>query len=445
MDRSSLLLHPLTSHPPNPQEIAEAYETLSSPEKRREYDQARQRAEQEARFRAQHRGGGGGQHHGFDFGGGGWRGNDDDGGGFFGGGGSGGGWVFSDPFALFDQFFDGMGGGLNDLLWEYEDVDDDGGYFFPPGGTADNRVVFEEEERYVLGGQEYVRVQRVYGDGRTEVETIEVPSRSGGGGGQKGGTHMPRPPPPNVHHDAMPTRLYMEETLEVGEQLLSTNGRFQCFIDPRKGTLVVAENTQGGHVVWESEEEDEDDAETVQRARRRQQVVRNSRLVATVTRHGRLELYAVGGMFSGGDTLLWRSTEEEGGPYLDDFLSAYEYVLSLSDTGNLLLRSVAKGGEGEEEDECIWASRGCQGEAQQALQEFGRRVLFPLFRQCKAGIRALSKSVFAFTKNHGLPGLRKGAVRLQGLMKKAGKKLKQAMADRRQQQQQRDKKATKRK
>jgi hypothetical protein len=147
--------------------------------------------------------------------------------------------------------------------------------------------------------------------------------------------------------------------------------------------------------------------------------------------------------------LLWRSTEEEGGPYLDDDLSDYEYVLSLSGKdGNLVLRSVArqqqqqqeeeegeKGEEEKEEEECIWASRGCPGEgmdAQQALQEFGRRVLFPLLRQCRSGFTAL----FAFTKHRGLPGLKTGSVRLQGLMKKAGSKLKDVVAERWQQQQQ---------
>jgi len=452
-------------------EIAEAYETLSDASKRREYDLARQREEQEARFREQHRGG----HHypdfggGFDFGGG----MDGRGGGGGRDSGWGGEWVFSDPFQLFEQFFGGGGGGL---LADYYDEGEV--IFYPPMGGEEERVVFEEEERYILGGQEYVRVQRVYGDGRVEVETTEVPNRGGGGGrvgggGMGGGKQQQRPssprPPPGVREEDFLAPgvqvLRMEETLEIGEELLSSNGLYACFIDPRKGRLVVAENMPGGERVWESEDEDEEDEDEdeddlhkaqqqQQKRRRRQQLLQNSRVAATVSRQGRVELWAVGGPFSGRDVLLWRSTKEEGGPYLDDYLSNYEYVLSVSGKdGNLILRSVAKqqqqqqqqqggkedGVEEKEEDECIWASRGCPGEgrdAQQALQEFGRRVLFPLLRQCKVGLKALSKSLFAFTKNHGLPGLKKGAVRLQGLMRKAGSKLKDVVAERRQQHQQ---------
>jgi curved DNA-binding protein CbpA len=455
-------------------EIAEAYETLSDASKRREYDLARQREEQEARFREQHRGGyhypdfGGG----FDFGGGmeGRGGGRDSG---WGGGGGGGEWVFSDPFQLFEQFFGGGDGGLGDLFGDYyEGEDDRGGYFYPPMGGEEERVVFEEEERYILGGQEYVRTQRVYGDGRVEVETSEVPSRGGGGGGRVGGgageggggkpqqRPSPQSPPGVREEDFLGPGLQvlgMEETLEVGEELLSSNGLWACFIDARKGRLVVAENMPGGERVWESEDEEEDEdvddlhkaRQQQQRRRQRQRLLQDSRLAATVSRQGRVELWAVEGPFSGGDTLLWRSTVEEGGPYLDDYLSDYEYVLSVSGKdGNLVLRSVAKqreggreGGEGgeKEEDECIWASRGCPGEggdAQQALQEFGRRVLFPLLRQCRSGLKAMSRSLFMFTKNHGLPGLKKGAVRLQGLMRKAGSKLKKVVAEKKKKQQQ---------
>eukprot|EP00624_Nannochloropsis_granulata_P006629 evm.model.NODE_499_length_36058_cov_18.539797.4 len=133
-----------------------------------------------------------------------------------------------------------------------------------------------------------------------------------------------------------------------------------------------------GERVWESEEDDDEDEdkddlgkaqEQRQRRRGRQQLLQNSRVAATVSRQGRVELWALGGgPFSGGNMLLWRSTEEEGGPYLDDDLSDYEYVLSLSGKdGNLVLRSVArqqqqqqeeeegeKGEEEKEEEECIW-------------------------------------------------------------------------------------------
>ena len=286
----------------------------------------------------------------------------------------------------------------------------------------------------------------------------------GGGGGKPQQRPSPPRPPPGVREEDFLAPgvqvLRMEETLEIGEELLSSNGLYACFIDPRKGKLVVAENMPGGERVWESEDESEDEEDNEdkddlhkaqqqqQKRRRRQQLLQNSRVAATVSRQGRVELWAVGGPFSGRDVLLWRSTKEEGGPYLDDYLSNYEYVLSVSGKdGNLILRSVAKqqqqqqqggredGVEEKEEDECIWASRGCPGEggdAQQALQEFGRRVLFPLLRQCKVGLKALSKSVFAFTKNRGLPGLKKGAVQLQGLMRKAGSKLKDVVAERRQ-------------
>ncbi len=245
----------------------------------------------------------------------------------------------------------------------------------------------------------------------------------------------------------------------MGEELLSSNGLYACYVDPREGRLVVSKNMPDGERVWESEEDDDEDEdkddlgkaqEQRQRRRGRQQLLQNSRVAATVSRQGRVELWALGGgPFSGGNMLLWRSTEEEGGPYLDDDLSDYEYVLSLSGKdGNLVLRSVArqqqqqqeeeegeKGEEEKEDEECIWASRGCPGEgmdAQQALQEFGRRVLFPLLRQCRSGFTAL----VAFTKHRGLPGLKTGSVRLQGLMKKAGSKLKDVVAERWQQQQQ---------
>ncbi|KAM3574354.1 hypothetical protein VYU27_003742 [Nannochloropsis oceanica] len=447
--------------------IAEAYETLSDANRRREYDLARQRDEQEVRFREQHRGGH--QFHfegGFDFGGteemgggrysewGGWDGGEE--------------WVFSDPFQLFEQFFagGGGGGGLEDLVADYYDEGED------EMGGKEERVVFEEEERYVLGGHEYLRTQRVFNNGRIEVETTELPSRGVGGRGGRGGggegggrrekLHQRPSPlsPPGIRAgEIVSTVLYvlrMEETLEVGEHLLSSNGLYACYVDPREGRLVVSRNMPGGERVWESEEEDDKDEDKgdpekvlakQQRRRGRQQLLQNSRLAATVSRQGRVELWALGGgPLSGGTLLLWRSTEEVGGPYLDDDLSDYEYVLSLSGKdGNLVLRSIARlqqqhqeGEEGEaekeEEEECIWASRGCPGErmdSQQVLQALGRRVLVPLLRQWRSGFKAL----VAFTK-HCLPGLKKGAVRLQGLMKKAGSTLKNVVANRWQQQQQ---------
>ncbi|TFJ84661.1 hypothetical protein NSK_004125 [Nannochloropsis salina CCMP1776] len=456
-------------------EIAEAYEILSDPVRRKQYDLARKQVEEASNLGKQGR-----DHHHSDRGFGyedhwdedveAWsaqgrrdpnfahqdHGRDEK-------------WVFTDPFQLFESFFaDTREWG--DLRWGWDH--EAAGYAgYPSGNEVSDweSAVYEDIEWHSFGGQDFIRIQRVYGDGRIEMETKEAPSSSSGrarvelGGRKKTGEwaheerrEHKRDSFERFHRPFLSSwgtstmgvarqALRTGERLKVGDQLLSPEGTHVCFLDHKYEKLVVAENLEDGDILWESNGRGEgwetwEEGDSLKEGARPHSLHENH-LSAVVSRQGRVEIWREErvGSIGGRKELVWQSTQDAGGPSVDEDLSSLEYVLTLSDVdGNLALYCVAKEGRalGDEdgEEECVWASRGCPGmgrTARQALGEFGRQVVFPVFRLGVAGFTSLLKQLRAFVRDHGFPNLRRGWMYVYRLTKKAASKLRHAVAERR--------------